>query len=210
MALSGTATIDQIIAALQGYSGQNQKSELISRLTALGISASEAETMAALVAKVAPSSIPALIPSNIRQGTNICNVIGTLVPLTNEKRKASGITLSSTTTVKDKYDGDNYFVEVSGLPFKPSYVHLQNINFYGSGESVSVTIADTNIIPSTYHAPGSGHERYIRRLGLFHGGGGGTAQVIDFPFNENLLMTSNGFKLPVQLSNVNYTWVAYE
>lgn len=145
-----------------------------------------------------------LIASNIRSGKNIFGVAGNLVPVTTEKKMASGTVSSGSTTSSAQYldstsTASKYSVTVSGLTFKPSLI-LINSGFTGAAY---FTLYAPNLVPDLQAEQVFVLQRPTKWVY--------DAELLAAKANVNgFYVNATGFKLPVEYQNHSWTWVAYE
>jgi hypothetical protein len=118
------------------------------------------------------------------------------------KRWASGTTTSSSSQSQFRYaDGSTtygmYYVNVTGLTFKPSYIIITTTSTPGERMSIYSEIYD-------------GH--YSKTVKAFSfGGASGQGTIANFRADVSpASVTSTGFLLPVWTANTSYTWIAFE
>ena len=144
---------------------------------------------------------PNFIPANIASGKSIFGLTGT----NTNKRFATGIIGSSYGTLNFQYAGTTgqvscYYVSVSGLTFKPTFILLRCIE----GSFLWYSVYDE----------GSENNYYPRSVKLFE-----VTPTQSVPTVYNLKadaagasVSATGFTLPVFVSipPIAYTWIAYE
>lgn len=121
----------------------------------------------------------------------------------NNKRWATGTTTSSTSTVAFTYaDGSTtyqtYYVRVTGLSFKPSFIYMFN---YSSG-TIKMTVYSE--FPNDYYPKSI-------KMTIFSPSSSSSYTVYNFKGDvSSASVAPDGFTLPAYVSNVPYTWIAFE
>lgn len=146
------------------------------------------------------ASISNLSAENIKSGVNVGGVIGNLIPLTNEKKWATG-TATPNSNVYDFYFTNGnvynnlYAIVVSGLTFKPSTI----IAFSAASELTLYT--------STRVFNGKAAQVYLSNYATNYSS---TRQYVIDATVAPVYVTTTGFLLPARNYNDPYTWLAIE
>ena len=139
---------------------------------------------------------PNFIPQNIVSGKSIFGLAGSFTG----KRWASGTVLSSTAGSDFQYVGGGnisyWYVSVSGLTFKPSFILLKGISTPHS-------------FMTTYDELGLDYPKSVK---VFSANSNAlNANILHFKGDAvSAIVTNTGFVLPVNAMNLTFSWIAFE